>query len=157
MGQVKIVDFEPKYAAAFRDLNYAWIEQYFEIEPIDAEQLQHPQRAIIAPGGAILIALVDGKPVGTCALDKHGPGIYELSKMAVDPSQRGRGVGLLLGKATIDRAIQLGAEELFLDSNTTLKPAIRLYHRLGFKKIDVGDTNYGRCNIRMAFDLSSIA
>ena len=39
---------------------------------------------------------------------------------------------------------------LFLDSNTVLEPAIRLYRKVGFKEIPVPeDSPYERCNIRM--------
>ena len=152
-GRPIIVDYAPKYAAAFRDLNYAWINQYFEVEVTDIAQLDNAEETILWPGGAIFIALVSGLPVGACALERLATGRYELSKMAVDPSAQGKGIGYLLGEAVIRRARQLGGETLELESNTILAPAIHLYRKLGFKQIPVGDSPYSRCNIRMTMDL----
>ncbi|MCH8327143.1 MAG: MarR family transcriptional regulator/GNAT family N-acetyltransferase [Candidatus Marinimicrobia bacterium] len=152
-GKAVIVDYRPVYAADFRDLNYVWIRKYFEVEAADIEQLENPQVSILQPGGAILIALVAAKPVGACALEKLAPGRYELSKMAVDPGQQGKGIGLKLGQAIIERARQLGGKTLELESNTALAPAINLYRKLGFTEIPVGKTPYSRCNIRMRMAL----
>lgn len=156
-GEAVIVDYQPKYAADFRDLNYAWIRKYFEVETIDVEQLENPQVSILEPGGAIFIALVSGNPVGTCALEKLEPGRYELSKMAVDPGQQGRGIGFKLGQAVIARARQLGGKTLELESNTVLTPAISLYRKLGFKEVSIGETPYSRCNIRMRMALGDVS
>ncbi len=152
-GQPIIVDYHPKYAAAFRDLNYAWIRKYFEVEAIDREQLDNAEASILRPGGAIFIALVSGVPLGVCALESLATGRYELSKMAVDPSAQGQGIGYLLGQAVIRRARQLGGETLELESNTILAPAINLYRKLGFEEILLGESPYSRCNIRMQLEL----
>jgi ribosomal protein S18 acetylase RimI-like enzyme len=54
----------------------------------------------------------------------------------------------------INKTAELGAEILFLDSNTKLTPAISLYRKVGFKEIPVPeDTPYDRCNIRMQIKL----
>lgn len=55
----------------------------------------------------------------------------------------------MLGQAIIEKAISLNAERWFLESNTKLAPAIKLYEKLGFKKIEGGSTPYERCNIQM--------
>lgn len=148
-GRPIIVDYAPRYAAAFRDLNYAWINKYFEVEATDIEQLDNAGETILRPGGAILIALVCGVPLGACALERLATGRYELSKMAVDPSVQGQGIGYLLGVAVIRRARQLGGETLELETNSSLAPAINLYRKLGFEQIPVGDTPYSRCDVRM--------
>ncbi|HTJ53657.1 MAG TPA: GNAT family N-acetyltransferase, partial [Cyclobacteriaceae bacterium] len=74
---------------------------------------------------------------------------YELAKMAVSPKAQGKNIGWLLGQATIEKAKSLGAKKIYLESNTILKPAINLYHKLGFKKIAGHATPYERCNIQM--------
>lgn len=48
---VQIVPFEPRYRTAFYELNKAWIDQYFVMEPKDHEALEHPERSVLAPGG----------------------------------------------------------------------------------------------------------
>jgi len=57
---------------------------------------------------------------------------FELAKMAVSSEYRGHGLGERLGRATVDFARGAGAELLFLETNSSLANAIRLYQRLGF-------------------------
>ncbi|MEJ5144286.1 MULTISPECIES: GNAT family N-acetyltransferase [Sphingobacterium] len=99
--------------------------------------------------------MYNNKPVGVCALIKmHQEDYdYEMAKMAVSPSAQGKNIGFLLGQAVLKKAKELGAQNLYLESNTILKPAINLYHKLGFKKIAGRDTSYKRCNIQMALHL----
>ena len=59
----------------------------------------------------------------------------------------------LLGTAIIEKARTLGARGIYLESNTILKPAISLYHKLGFKKVTGHPTPYARCNIQMGLPL----
>ena len=99
------------------------------------------------------MALYDGEPVGTCALIKHKDDSVELAKMAVSDSAKGKGIGYLMGLELIARARDIGVERIFLESNTILEPAIKLYKKLGFKRI-VGDPSpYARCNIQMEIEL----
>ncbi len=148
---VEIVDFEEKYCAAFKDLNVEWISHYFEMEASDFKALDHPQKYIIEPGGHIYIALLNGEPVGTCALLKleNRDYDYELVKMAVTPKAQGYGIGRLLGQAVIDKAKSLEVDELYLETNNQLTPAIRLYEKLGFEHISGCSTPYARCNVQM--------
>ncbi len=151
---VSILDYQPEFRSDFAHLNYEWIEQYFEIEETDRQSLDSPEKKILEPGGHIFVAQLDGKIVGTCALLKAGDGVYELAKMAVTESARGKGIGWLLGKAATDRAAELGANSVFLESNTALKPAINLYQKLGFEKVVRDPSPYNRCNIQMELNLS---
>lgn len=94
-------------------------------------------KSIFRKGGEILVALYKNEPVGVCALLKMNDEYYdyELSKLAVSPKVQGKGIGVLLGQTTINRAKELGGRNLYLESNTILKPAIHIYEKLGFKKI----------------------
>ena len=148
-GRVEIVDFRLEHAEAFRQMNLDWINHYWEVEVADRLYLDHPQEKILDPGGAIFMALCDGETVGTVALIPMGGGSYELAKMAVDERARGKGIGWLLGKALLDRAREVGATRVYLESNTILEPAIHLYRKLGFKKVEGGASPYDRCNIQM--------
>ncbi|MDX2069944.1 MAG: bifunctional helix-turn-helix transcriptional regulator/GNAT family N-acetyltransferase [Haliscomenobacter sp.] len=152
---VKIVDYTPVYQQAFRDLNVEWISKYFKMEPADYQALDHPQSYILDKGGHILVALYQGQPVGVCALIKkdHPVFDYELGKMAVSPAAQGKSIGFLLGKAILDKARELGARNVFLESNTLLKPAINLYYKLGFEKISGYPSPYERSNIQMMVEL----
>ena len=97
------------------------------------------------------MALYKEKPVGVCALcEMDDPRYdYELAKLAVSPDVRGKGIGLLLCKAAIEKARSLGAGSVFLESNTLLEPAIRTYKKLGFRELSEYRPVYARGNIQM--------
>jgi DNA-binding MarR family transcriptional regulator/GNAT superfamily N-acetyltransferase len=152
-AQVTIVDFEPEHQSAFCQLNEEWITQYFRMEQEDHKALDHPQEYILDKGGHIYMAMYKGEPVGTSALILMKDGGYELAKMAVSPRVQGLGIGYLLGQACIAKARSLGAWRVYLESNTTLKPAISLYHKLGFRKVAGPLSPYERCNIQMEIRL----
>src|SRR6185312_4519064 len=108
---IKIVSYQPKYKSAFRKLNEEWIKKYFKMEKPDHEALDNPKRYILDRGGYIFVALLEGKPVGVCALMKHEGSRYpyELAKMAVAPKAHGKNIGWLLGRAVVEKAIELKA------------------------------------------------
>jgi DNA-binding MarR family transcriptional regulator/predicted GNAT family N-acyltransferase len=155
-SSVKIVDYKPQYAKAFKALNEEWISSYFKMEEADYKALDDPEGYILKNGGHILVALYEDEPLGVCAILKiqNGDFDYELAKMAVSPKAQGKNIGWLLGLAALDKARSLGASKVYLESNTILKPAINLYHKLGFKKIAGYPSPYERSNIQMAVDLN---
>ena len=122
-------------ATAFRTLNEEWITQYFTLEPKDRETLNDPVNSILLKGGHIFMAYAAGEAVGCVALIPMRDGVYELSKMAVSPHLRGRGIGRRLLQHAIAEARSLGARSLFLGSNTRLKNAIHLYESVGFRHV----------------------
>lgn len=154
---VKIVEYREEYHSAFKALNEEWISTYFEIEEADRNALDNPKSYILDKGGKIFVALYNNEPVGVCSLIKmDDPDYeYELAKMAVTPAIQGKNIGWLLGQAVVNAAKELGASKLYLESNTALKSAINLYHKLGFKKIVGRPTPYARCNIQMELTLSN--
>ena len=151
--EVIIRDYAPADQSSFRDLNVEWIEHYFKLEKKDLESLNDPKGYILDKGGHILVAEYQGEVAGVCALLKMENATYELAKMAVAPKFQGKNIGWLLGKASIEKAKALGAKKLFLESNTTLVPAINLYYKLGFKKITGPRSPYERADIQMELGL----
>lgn len=150
---IQIVEYRDRYKHAFKQLNEDWISQYFEMEDSDYKALDNPKRNIINAGGAIIIALYKGEPVGTCALIKMPSNCFELAKMAVSKDVQGLGIGNLLGQSIIQKAKQLGAKKIYLESNTKLSAALSLYRKLGFKRIATKPSPYTRCDIQMALSL----
>ncbi|CAM3443612.1 bifunctional helix-turn-helix transcriptional regulator/GNAT family N-acetyltransferase [Flavobacterium chungbukense] len=148
---VEIVEYDSKHKEAFKSLNVEWISTYFEMEESDYKALDNPEEYIINKGGKILVALYENEPVGVCALIKTNVADYdfEMAKMAVSPKAQGKSIGWLLGNAIVEKARELGADKIYLESNTILKPAINLYYKLGFEKVFGLDTPYKRCNIQM--------
>jgi DNA-binding MarR family transcriptional regulator/N-acetylglutamate synthase-like GNAT family acetyltransferase len=146
---VQIIAYTPQYQGIFKQLNEEWITRHFKMEEADYKSLDHPKEYILDNGGHILIALYKGEAVGTCALIKSENNVFELAKMAVSARAKGKGIGFLLGNEAINKARKLGATKVYLESNTILKPAISLYHKLGFKKVSGVPSPYERCNIQM--------
>ncbi len=155
MNEVEIIDYTPQYQADFKRLNLEWIEQFFKTEETDLKMLNDPQGYILDNGGFIYVALYDKKPVGVIALIKmeNEEFDFELAKMGVSPAAQGKGIGWLLGQKVIEKAKAEGARNLYLESNTILKPAVNLYRKMGFRKVAGHYTPYERCNIQMVLDL----
>jgi len=156
-NRLQIVDYRPAYKKHFASLNRQWLEKYFTVEKSDARLLADPNGRIIKRDGAILFALLDGEVVGTAALIRHGEDAWELAKMAVTRTARGRGIGYALARAVIDRAREQDARYLYLQTSPQLAAACRLYRRLGFRRVKrhplTGDA-YSRCTIAMRLDIS---
>lgn len=146
---IRIVDWAPEYQEAWKNLNIAWISRDFEVEEIDMETLSHPERYFLEGGGAVLLAEKDGQIVGTAALQPFGPGRFELAKMTVAEGLRGLKIGEKLCLAALDRARQLGADTVFLYSNTKAYQALNLYFKLGFRVTALDSNEFKRANIRM--------
>lgn len=148
----RVVAYRPEHAAAWRDLNEGWITQSgFILEPKDQKVLGDGWGQVIEPGGHIFMVedVVNGQHVGCCALMKMEDGGFELAKMAVRPDVRGQGLSKLLMQACVDRAVQTGASRLYLETNSALAPALRLYEQFGFEYLPAGDTPYVRADIFM--------
>jgi putative acetyltransferase len=153
---IEIVEFQAKYARAFRDLNYAWLEQFFSVEPYDRIVLNDPHSEIIRRGGYILFALRGHEVVGTCALLKHTEKKYELAKMAVSEEVRGQGIGKRLVVAAVEKARSIGADTLVLATSDQLVAANHLYLSSGFQHADpslIGPLPYKRKSIVMVMTL----
>lgn len=148
---VEIVPFGPELRDAFYRLNADWLERFFHMEEVDHQVLSDPEGQILAGGGQIFFARSAGRIVGTCALMPAEPGVFELTKMAVDPKAQGLGIGRKLIERAIAEFRAKGARELFLETNTKLQPAIRLYESVGFEHQPAvrEGTHYSRANVYM--------
>src|SRR5262249_49307909 len=67
---IQIVNYQPKYQKAFKELNEEWIYAQFTMEEADRKVLDNPKKYILDGGGHIILALDNSKPVGVCALIK---------------------------------------------------------------------------------------
>ena len=148
-AEITLVEWHPKWAGDFRRLNEEWITRYFELEADDRRTLEDPEREVIRPGGAIVLAVAEGEAVGTGALVAEGNGVYELAKMAVTPKWQGRGIGRLVAERLLRIAKARGARKVELVSQSGLAPALKLYESLGFRHVPVGQVSYARADVRM--------
>lgn len=147
----------PGDAAAFAAMNRAWIEEFFELVEADRQVLDDPQGTVVERGGAVLLARAGGAVLGCVAvvpaLPQRPDGTWELSKMAVVPAARRRGIARALLARALEQARVGGAGEVLLGSNTVhLAPAIALYESFGFTHLDPGQappSPYARANTFM--------
>ena len=160
-ARVSIAGFDPRWRADFARLNIEWLQRWFVVEPFDEEVLGDPELHILADGGRVLFALLEGgdgaadtRAVGTVALRHAGDGIYELTKMAVEPELRGAGIGRRLLDAAIDAYRALGGRELYLESSSVLAPALRMYESAGFvhKPAPRPGSHYARADVHMVWE-----
>ncbi|HEU4471431.1 MAG TPA: GNAT family N-acetyltransferase [Flavisolibacter sp.] len=149
MKNIEIMAYQPEHQPYFERFNRDWIEQYFWLEDIDRFVLQHPQEAILDKGGAILMASFEGSIAGTVALRKVDEGIYEFTKMAVDPPFRRKGIAEALSYAALQKAAELGAWKVILYSQTGLAAAIAMYRKIGFVEVPIEEGVYARSDIKM--------
>lgn len=155
---LRIAAFDPALREHFYRLNEAWLRKYFYVEEIDHRVLSNPETEIIARGGTILFAMLGDEVVGTCALmpeadDADAGGTYELTKMAVDEQRQGLGIGRALMEAAIDEFRRRDGRRLFLETNSKLTPAVRLYESMGFEHQPSikPDSHYDRADVYMVW------
>ncbi len=146
---ITVVDYTPQYRTAFNNLNREWIEKYFKIEPTDIQQLEDPEGQIINKGGHIFFAIWEREVVGTVALIKDNDELYELIKMAVTPKAQGKKIGYLLMLRALEKAKEVGAKRIFIESNRALTKAITLYKKMGFIEGEYQYSPYQRADIQL--------
>ena len=76
--------------------------------------------------------------------------------MAVATTHQGRGIGELLGEACTAWATQsTDPRTVFLETNSKLENAIRLYERLGFRRAaEPNPPDYVRCDVYMEMPIT---
>lgn len=151
---MEIISYLPQYAIDFKELNIAWLEKYFWVEPHDEEVLGNPEKYIIEPGGSIFFVKDAEKIIGCVALMEIEDGVFELTKMAVSPEYQGKKIGQKLMEHTLDFSKKQGWDHLIIFSNRKLENAIYIYKKYGFREIPIGENNpYTRGDIKMRLDL----
>ncbi|MET9991322.1 GNAT family N-acetyltransferase [Streptomyces mutabilis] len=103
-----------------------------------------------AAAAEVLAAVADGRvlggvtfvPSGGTMADIARPGEAEIRMLAVAREARGRGAGEALVRACVDRARAVeGCVRIVLSTQRTMRPAHRLYERLGFVRTPDRDWN----------------
>jgi len=91
------------------------------------------------PGGALLIALVDGEPAGCVAMrplpEADHTNACEMKRLYVRRAFRRFGLGRLLTQQLMDLATQSGHSCMLLDTLDDMEVARGLYTSLGFAEI----------------------
>lgn len=107
------------------------IAEYLTIQNYD-EEIQHLEHKYGLPYGRLYIAYCGDEPAGCIGMRKLDNENCELKRLYVRPEFRGLKLGEQLVKQIISDAGAVGYSHILLDTLPFLKPAIRLYKRLGF-------------------------
>jgi putative acetyltransferase len=87
-----------------------------------------------------LVAYIDNKPVACGAFKPFGDNAVEIKRMYVHPDYRGQGIAKKIVGELEKWAAELGFQSSVLETGQNQPEAIRLYQKLGYKKIP----NYGQ-------------
>jgi GNAT superfamily N-acetyltransferase len=90
---------------------------------------------LVAEGVLFFVLRADGQPAGCGGIKLFGRDYGELKRMYVRPRFRGAGYGELLVNHLAEFARARGVTRLRLETGIHQEAAIRLYERLGFKRI----------------------
>ncbi len=154
---VTIVQWRSEFKQDFYRLNYAWLKKYFnaQLNQLDKQALDHPESYYLSRGGYIWFTILENQPVGCIALADHGNAIYEISKMAVDEQHQGLGIGRKMLLMALDKARELQATTVCLETSSLLPRAFTLYQHMGFsqKTHPQGASLYQRSDIYMELNI----
>lgn len=113
----------------------AWLGIDLGFQHFD-EELQQLREMYGAPQGGILLYKDGGNYIGCAAVRNKGNGIAELKRMYIQPAYQGKGLGPVLLNKALELAAALGYEKIRLDTLDTMLPAMNLYTKAGFYRID---------------------
>jgi putative acetyltransferase len=101
------------------------------------DDMQSLQSNYFEQGGVFLVAVADGRIVGTGAFRRYeGEGYCELKRIALLPEHRGQGLGYALLMELIERAQAMGYNRAILWTNRfKLARAVAFYQQIGFVEV----------------------
>jgi ribosomal protein S18 acetylase RimI-like enzyme len=148
-----VITYDAKYKEEFKELNLAWVKQFFEVEESDTKQLCSPEESILQPGGEIFFIIDSQGVVAGVVADVVHDGKCELAKMTVRKECTGKGYANILMREAIHWAKDKNFPFIELYSSVELENAIALYKKFGFQTTHLGQhPSYKRCSIIMKLD-----
>jgi putative acetyltransferase len=131
----------PQALDAVRQIFREYAEQIgvdLQFQDFDAELAALPGD-YVAPGGALLLAWVDGALAGCGAFrplhDSDYANACEMKRLYVRRAFRRFGLGRQLAQALMDGATQAGYSSMLLDTLDEMEAARELYASLGFEEV----------------------
>ena len=94
-----------------------------------------------APGGRLLLALVDREAAGTAALRPLHGNACEAKRLYVRRQYRGFGLGKALLERLVEEARVAGYREMYGDTLQSMEQALEMYYRFGFVIADAYSAN----------------
>lgn len=152
-----VVQYEPRYKPYFIRFNTEWITTYFGLlEDEDHWTFEHLEELIDT--GAMVFFAIEGDDVLACCMampvpgTEPGPGSsWEICKLGSTSERPHAGAGSLVFGAAMRWALDKGAGRLQLVSNTRLGPALGIYEKFGFRRVELDDYGYSRGDIAFEF------
>ena len=151
-NNIEIINYDEKYHSDFKRLNLDYLDKYNLTESHDMIILDNPEEIVLGRGGFLWLAKAGEEIVGTAGVLPEGHGIFELIKMCVAESWRGRGISKLLLETCLQKVKELGGEKLILFSNHQLITALKLYEKYGFKNVEVTDSPFETADVKMELE-----
>ncbi|MBR5474270.1 MAG: GNAT family N-acetyltransferase [Lachnospiraceae bacterium] len=155
MNQIKIIEWEDRFAEDFVTLSREWLEKYLRMEPVDYIVLYQPYEAVLKDGGMIFFANDGEKNVGTVAMKNMGDGVFELIKLGVTESYKRQHIGDHLVEAAIAYGERCLAKKIVLFSSSVLAPALALYEKHGFVHVPMEANEFEDADVQMELELTA--
>lgn len=121
-----IDDLALEYAERYggqRDRVHAWLRGY-------------PAKEFEAPGGGLMVGLLDGRPVTGGAFRRFDDTTAELKRIWTDRGHRRRGYGRALVARLEDDIATAGYTRVYLTTGDRQPEAVALYSSMGYRRLD---------------------
>jgi N-acetylglutamate synthase-like GNAT family acetyltransferase len=132
-----VSSIETLLAESFAEFKSLYTKDAFEATAIKSDEI-----LVRMNEGPLWVALKDAKIIGTVAAVFKNGSLY-IRGMAVHPSARGHKIGENLLVEIEKYALTQNCKRLFLGTTQYLKSAIRLYERMGFRRLEGFENFYG--------------
>lgn len=161
-NNILIRSIQPKDNPVIAKIIRTALEEYDEAKPgtvyTDPTTDELYESFSSAPKSSYFIAEINGEVIGGCGVyptKNLADGYAELVKIYLKSEYRGLGIGKQLMNKSIDYAMELGYTHLYLESFPSLKEAIDLYEKVGFKRIEkpLGDSGHFACDVWMVREI----
>lgn len=151
---MEIKTFEPKYKSDFIEMNKAWINEMFEMEDADWEELENIEQAV-AQGGQVFFAVNEQDTVmACCMLAPLANNEWEIQKFAAKTEFKGHGAGKACLQAALNYAETHSIKKLVIISNRKCEAAVHLYRKFGFQEIPVDKEKFPFERADIAFEMN---
>lgn len=138
---LSVIAEEPADSDAVRwcfEQYYAELGRIFDYDVVASLPLGLDE--LVPPHGSVLIARMDGGPVGCGAIKLSQPGVGELKRMWVSTRVRGQGLGSRLLSELEAKAMDAGKSVARLETNRNLTAAIAMYRKHGYREVPAFNT-----------------
>ena len=111
----------------------AWLNVDLCFQSFDKE-LENLESMYVPPHGDLILCMNEGGYIGCVGIRLFSKDIAEMKRLYVKESARHGGIGRALIKEAEKSALAKGYTEIKLDTLNTMKPAVELYRKNGYKE-----------------------